>query len=87
MLSLAVLAVGQLWVGNRLVTYGAEVSAKVEEMERLAMENRRMRGELSSKAALSQVALSAEAIGFTKSGEVISVSGFLPVAERLDNWF
>jgi len=84
---LAVLAVGQLWVGNRLVTYGVEMSAKAREMETLVGENRRMRQELSSKASLSQVALAAEAAGFVRSSEVISISGFLPVAERLDRLF
>ncbi len=80
---LGVLALAQVWVSNRLVTKGVEMTEITRKFAALNQENLAMRQKLSGRTALSNISVEAEKMGFVQASQVASANSILPVAEKL----
>lgn len=67
----------EIWVTNRLVTYGEKIAEIQNAGAKLRMENQVLQNQISEQASLNQMKKYASGLGFRSGGKVEYISGSL----------
>lgn len=67
----------EIWVTNRLVTYGEKIAEIQTAKSKLKMENQVLQNQISEHASLNKIRKYASNLGFKSGGKVEYISGSL----------
>lgn len=78
----AVLAVLQIIISNRLSNYGKKISILGEQTNQLLLENERVKKKIASSSALTNLTQRAKELGFTQKAQIVYLDELYSVAQN-----
>lgn len=78
---IAVLAVFQIVVSNRLSSFGKDISEISSKTNKIVLENERMKKNIASHSAVLTLSKRAEEMGFTKKADLLYIDELYSVAQ------
>ncbi|MBI2029540.1 hypothetical protein HYT02_03940 [Candidatus Gottesmanbacteria bacterium] len=79
---IAILAVFQIIISNRLASYGRKISDISVKTNEILLENERIKKNIASSSAILTLTKRAEDLGFTKQAEIFYIDEQYPVAQN-----